>query len=719
MPFRVKVCPQRCAQDALSDIQHLSADWVAHGHYGFPNLKNLSPDLNVERNGYPPVVECFLDTAAVNFKANFDSGALHCHQVTKILSQFAHILSCILVPPHCALEEIYTMGPEDTTCLKNWNQIRSEPGEDCIHDVIEIHATALPDEPANSSWDGDLTYEQLSSLSSKLAELLVEQSFGPEVVVPIYTERSRWTAVAMLAVLKAGGAFLLLDPAHSNSRIEAIYRTVEAQALIASVKPCNAAYMVFTSGSTGTPKGVVIEHSLFATNALTRSRSQVLPAKARVLQRASPAFDASIAEILFTLVAGGCVCVPREVDRHTNIVEYVRHFAVNVLYLTPSVARGLKLDQLPYLKALILVGEPMNEVDIATWAGHVDLVNAYGLSECSIETSFLQPVPISTDHRNIGIAPCASCWTVDPENHNTLLPIPQHSSRHPDRLRQIRGGQPHGIYKTDDLVQYAPQLNGFLLYHGRTDTQVKLRGQRIQLGEVEHCIYRCAGNTLKTAIVELVTVDDKPSALVAFLLTAEDGTTGVPNSGDILRSSTPQFRPLVQDVRRSLENQVSSYMTPARFLPLSYVPKSLTGKTDRKYLRETAGRLPLTPTDEVTGIIVQRAPVSEPERILQEVVGDVLQLNMNAVGLDSNLFHLGGNSLAAIKLISRLRRLGWHNLRRTDFHQHPVLSHLALKLGESAQLQTPPEGESASSTRVSWEPLESFRAMREFLGHDR
>lgn len=127
------------------------------------------------------------------------------------------------------------MGPEDTTCLKNWNQIRSEAGEDCIHDVIEIHATALPDEPAISSWDGDLTYEQLSSLSFKMAELLVEQSFGPEVVVvPIYTERSKWTAVAMLAVLKAGGAFLLLDPAHSNSRNEAIYRTVEARTVIVS-----------------------------------------------------------------------------------------------------------------------------------------------------------------------------------------------------------------------------------------------------------------------------------------------------------------------------------------------------------------------------------------------------------------------------------------------------------------------------------------------------
>ena len=101
-----------------------------------------------------------------------------------------------------------------------------------------------------------------------------------------------------------------------------------------------------------------MEHRSFATNVLTRSRSQVLPATARVLQLALRAFDASIAEILFTLVAGGCVCVPREVDRHTNIVEHVRHFAVNVLYLTSSVARGLKLDQLPYLKALILVVSP-------------------------------------------------------------------------------------------------------------------------------------------------------------------------------------------------------------------------------------------------------------------------------------------------------------------------------------------------------------------------
>ncbi|KAE8334652.1 hypothetical protein BDV24DRAFT_169985 [Aspergillus arachidicola] len=209
-----------------------------------------------------------------------------------------------------------------------------------------------------------------------------------------------------------------------------------------------------SSGSSSTRNGAVIEHRSFATNALTRSRSQVLPVKARVLRLASRAFNACIAEILFTLVADG---------------------------------------------------------------------------------------------------------------------------------------YPHDIYKTGDLVHHAPQLDGFLLYHGRKDAQVKLRGQRIELGEVEHCIHCRAESTLKTAIVELATADDKPSALVAFLLTAEDGTTGVPNSGDILRSSTPQFQSLVQDVRRSLENQLPSYITPARFLPLSYLPKSLTGKTDRKYLHETAG----------------------------------------------------------------------------------------------------------------------------------
>lgn len=156
-----------------------------------------------------------------------------------------------------------------------------------------------------------------------------------------------------------------------------------------------------------------------------------------------------------------------------------------------------------------------------------------------------------------------------------------------------------------------------------------------------------------------MTADDKPSALVAFLLTAEDGTTGVPNSGDILRSSTPQFQPLVQDVRRSLENQLPSYMSPARSLPLSYLPKSLTGKTNRKYLCETAGRLPPTPTDEVTRIIIPRGLISEPVRIIREVIGDVFQLDMKAVCLDSNFFHLGGNSLAAIKLVSSVKRLGW------------------------------------------------------------
>ncbi|KOC15626.1 hypothetical protein AFLA70_281g001200 [Aspergillus flavus AF70] len=608
----------------------------------------------------------------------------------------------------CALEEIYTIGPEDTTCLKNWNQIRSEPGDECIHDVIEILATAQPDEPALSAWDDYLTYDQLSSLSRKVAELLVEQSVGPAGVVPIYTERSKCTAVPILAVLKAGGAFLLLDPAYSNNRIEAMCRIAEARTIIVSpslvkthspdfspmhvlsVEDAEHDSVLATASSRHQAEALETMQCClsFATHALTRSRSQVLAAKARVLQLTSRAFDASIAEIPFTLVAGGCACVPREVDRYTNIVEYVRYFAVNVLDLTPSVARGLQPDELPHLRTLILVGEPMNEGDIATRTGNVDLVNAYGPSECFIETSSQQPVTISTDHRNIGIAPCASCWTVDPENHNTLLPIVAVGEvlvEGPIVGRgYIRGGQPHGIYKTDDLVQYAPQLNGSLLYHGRTDTQVKLRGQRIELGEVEHCIHRCAKNMLKTAIVELVTADDKPSALVAFILTAEDGTTGVPNSSDILRTSTPQFQSLVHDVRRSLESQLPSYMTPARFLPLCYLPKSLTGKTDRKYLRETAGRLPPMPTDEVTRIIVPRGPVSEPVRIIREVIGDVLQLDMKAVCLDSNFFHLGGNSLAAIKLISSVKRLEWHNLRGTDIQQHPVLSHLALKLDESA-----------------------------------
>ncbi|KAE8310622.1 hypothetical protein BDV41DRAFT_566390 [Aspergillus transmontanensis] len=562
MPFRVKVRPQKFIQDALSDTQHLSADWVAHGHYGFPNLKNLSPEYSAAcQNGYPLV-------------ANFDPGALQGDPVSKIPSQFAHNLSSIL----------------DAACLKNWNQIRSEPGEDCIHDLIEIHATAKPDELAISAWDGNLTYKQLSSLSSK---------------------RSKWTAFAMLAVLKAGGAFLLLDQAIlTDAEHDSVLATAssrhQAEALLASVKLCNAAYMVFKSCSTGTPKGAVVEHRSFATHALTFSRSQVLAAKARVLQLASRAFDASIAEIPFTLVAGGCVCVPREVDRYTNIVEYVRYFAFNVLYLTSSVARGLKPDQLPHVRTLILVGEPMNEGDIATWAGHVDLVNAYGPSECSIETSLQQPVAIS---RPPQYKHCTLCVLLDsgPANHNTLLPIGAVGELLVEG--PIVGGQPHGIYKTGDLLQYAPQLGGSLLYHGRKDTQVKLHGRRIELGVVEHCIHRCAGNTFKTAIVELVTADDKPSALVAFLLTTEAGTTGVPNSGDIFRN-----------IRRSLENQLPPYMIPARFPPLSYIPKSLTGKTDRKYLRETAGRLPPAPTDEVTGIIVPRGPVYEPK----------------PVGLDSN-----------------------------------------------------------------------------------
>ncbi|OGM49538.1 hypothetical protein ABOM_001685 [Aspergillus bombycis] len=790
MPFKVKLCPQKCVRDVLSNIQRLFAGWTAHEHFGMPKLRGLSaeysaacnfqnllviqpstlretkvPDVlgtlsegsfDVERNGYPLVMECFLGTASVTFKATFAPGAVHSRQMSKILSHFSHALSQILLAPHATLEEISTISPDDMECLKNWNPIRLSPVEDCIHGLIERHATARPTEPAISSWDGNLTYEQLITLSSRLADLLIEHAVGPEVVVPIYTERSKWTAVAMLAVLKAGGAFLLLDPSHPSSRIEGLCRKVEAPTIIvsssllnshspdfspmhilsvgesgsitdvttlsgqqqarapvASVSPYNAAYVVFTSGSTGTPKGVIIEHRSFIANVLAGTGGKCTD-KARVLQLASATFDASIAEILFTLVAGGCICVPREADRYTNLVEYVRSFAINFLYLTPSIARGLEPDQLSHLEALALVGEPMNEGDIATWANHVDLVNAYGPSECSIVTCFQQPVTLSTDHRNIGISASASCWIVDPEDHDTLLPIgavgellvegpivgrgylndPEKTAAAfipaPPWLHKIRGGQPHSIYKTGDLVQYAPQLDGSLLYLGRKDTQVKLRGQRIELGEVEHYILRCAAKILRTVIVELVAAVDRPPALVAFLLTTEEDTADVPDCGGILRSLTPRFQSLVQHIRQSLKSELPSYMIPTRFLPLDHVPKASTGKADRRQLREAAASLPLTSMDDVAEKVVSRLPVTEAERILQELVEDVLQLSKDAVSMESNFFHLGGDSLTAIRLISRIKRLGWHNINGTDIYQHPVLSDLALKLDNSAQLPDTP-----------------------------
>lgn len=655
-------------------------------------------------------------------------------------------------------EERCLLGEADMLRLEGWNSMVPKRLNRCVHELIVEQCRSQPDALAVCAWDGNFTYAELDALSSVLSAHLSKRGVGPEVLVPLYFEKSRWTTVAMVGVMKAGGAFVLLDPSHPQARLETICRMVAAQVVVSSamnhmraaalaavvvlvgdnemawrspvrswagslVTPDNALYVVFTSGSTGTPKGAIISHAAFATSAMAQIPRYHLTRQSRVLQFSSYAFDASILEIITTLVIGGCICVPSDAARRDNIAGAAHELRITVAQLTPSTTRLLRPADLPTMQTLVLVGEPIAQKDIQQWCGHVQLVNAYGPAECSIVASVHPTLSAVSDAGNIGWASGCVCWVVDRADHERLLPIgavgelliegptvargylndPERTAAAfielPTWLRQFRqdycdlgGGR---LYKTGDLVQYA--ADGSLRFVGRKDTQVKLRGQRIELGEVEHHTRRSFPGA-RDVVAEVVTAADSGRApmLVAFVWvdnqTLEDsegdGRSVDDEAADILAAPTDGFRAAIPTTKTTLHDAIPAYMVPAVFLPLRGVPLSATGKTDRRRLRDRAAALSRADIEAYSGsAATKRRPSTPAERTLQALWAQVLNCPLNYIGADDNFFGLGGDSISAMHLASLTTTQGF-NLSVSDIFVLPQLGTLATVLFKSQNIDT-------------------------------
>ncbi|OTA60874.1 acetyl-CoA synthetase-like protein [Hypoxylon sp. EC38] len=637
------------------------------------------------------------------------------------------------------MDQTFSLTDRDKAQIYMWNKDPPSRTQYCVDTLIHERCLSQPTAPAVCAWDGEFSYMELEHLSSALAQHLMTLGVGPEVFVPLCFEKSRWTIVAMLAVTKAGGAFVLLDPSHPKARLLSICQSVSATVIVAlsecsklaanlvatvvdigdeksewfadkcpwvpsSATPENALYAVFTSGSTGTPKGVVSEHSSFSAAIHPYTQAVGLDHESRVFQFASYAFDVTIFDTFMTLINGGCVCVPSNNDRWSDIAKAIHHFRVTHSSLTPTVARILDPQDLPTLRTIVLGGEKLSPTDTAKWASHVRVVNLYGASECSImsiQSTTGDSSPLQTTDHTTG----SSSWIVDPNDHDKLLPVGVVGEllvegpivgrgyidnlektattfiQPPTWLREFRGnGYCQKVYKSGDLAQY--DANGSVQFVGRKDTQVKLRGQRIELSEVEHNI-RLAFPSASDVVVEVVTMPDssRPPTLVAFIRNGDNVDTESRDSkaisGKIIVEPTDWLRSQVAILQSHLQQSLPSYMVPAVFLPLSTLPLTSTHKTNRKLLRElvtTLSREGLEKYQPKTG--VNRVPLTTMEKLLQQYFARVLNLPVEHIGADDHFFRRGGDSLMAMKLVAMARK-GRHNLTVQDVFEHPQLSTLA------------------------------------------
>ncbi|KAE8151712.1 acetyl-CoA synthetase-like protein [Aspergillus avenaceus] len=723
VPLRIKLQQQKTIKGLLLSVHKQTTALMPYEHFGLPKIRRLNEGAAIAcryqtlliiqpyqqqnasticGNVREEMSEEIVDNYALTLEATLDQGdrvhfgALYDHAViaesfmTAILDQLDHFLTQITSNSDRLASEIFTLGCRQLQKISIWNHHVPYSINACVQDFVCRHVFSNPDATAVDAWDGNLTYSELDMQSERLAIQLQRLNVGRGNFVMVFLGKSYLQVVAMMAVMKAGAAFVLNQAAHLGPAVlnmstfsgETLPR-FQADVRHVSVGPDDPVYAIFTSGSTGRPKGVVVQHRAFLTSAVINGAAQYVDKYSRVLQLASFSFDASIAEILYPLVHGGCVCIPSDSDSRNDLEETMNGFHVTWATMTPSLARALSPKKVKTLRTLALGGEAMTAEDIEMWS-HIQLVNGYGPVECCVD-SIVQPVITrNSDPSNIGRGMAVVPWVVNPSDPEILLPIgaigelalegPILASgylddeertaaafiEYPSWLRQLRLGKRGRVYKTGDLVQYRPDEDGTIRYIGRKDHQVKLRGQRIELGEVEYHIRQCLPQN-RNVTVEIVTPEDGSySYLAAFIIWDDVPSVSSSTPDSVFADTTSQFQAEIQAIEMTLRDLLPSYMIPTSFIPCTHMPLSSAGKVDRRKLREDASKLSRVSLRRYRNVRShKRQPNGPAETALHKAVSKVLNLPEHEFGTEDNIFHIGLDSITAMKLVSRLREQGW------------------------------------------------------------
>lgn len=665
---------------------------------------------------------------------------------SQLADYFDLAISAVLRNPRGLLDDLNLFSVADQQRLRRWNPPLPDPTRVCVHEVIERRAIDQPYHLAVSGSDGQFTYKELDRYSSQIAGYLIARGCVTGQCVPICFERSRWTAVAMVAVMKAGGTFVPLEHTHPWSRLQEICRRTHASLILSStaqsslskslsdeiivvgddilkgrngriiprsyrnIDPDQAAYVLFTSGTTGVPKGVMIPHSSYTSAAESHIRAFSIRPQSRVLQFSSYSFDVSVMEILTTLMAGATVCVITEQERSQMLTEGTCPLTVTHAFITPSVAGAMDATRSLWVQNLILLGEPVSASHIAQWHGACNLINGYGPTECSVINIVRTGLSPDLDPGNIGWPLGIHCWVVDKDDHEKLLPIgavgelilsgPSVGQGYLDQTR----GKAEGFldcpkwmmdiypetsshwrfYKTGDLVRYVI-ADGSLRFEGRKDQQIKIRGQRVELEEIEYHVRRCFPDA-KEAVVSQVMVPEKSSSLlsnsvpvprlVACVWKGSGGERVVVNgiNGDsghahsLLGSPSRQFHADTAAALTQLRDALLGYMVPSIFLPIDQVPRTKAGKTDRRRLDEELSSMKPEHWDAFSDVQQgKKSMETETERKLHSILAEVLELSPDEVGAEDSFFHLGGDSILAMKVAAHAREEG------LDISAHDIL----------------------------------------------
>ena len=623
--------------------------------------------------------------------------------IERMVGHLITLLQGVMAEPNITIDQAPLLTEEEQQqLLVTWNDTAMPtPTDRCIHELFERQVVQRPQAIAVTFEGHALTYEQLNRKANQLAHYLRKLGVGPETLVAIATERSLETVVGILGALKAGGAFLPIDPTYPQERIAFMFTDSGAPILLTqaalvnilpengaqiirldedwpqialepetnpglAVRPENTAYVIYTSGSTGRPKGAALRHNGLCNLAEVQRQAFGIHEGSRILQFAPLSFDASVWEMAMALANGGTLCLARQsvLSSGPELLRLLRDERITTVTLPPSVLTVLSSQELPDLQVIVAAGEKCTAEIVQEWAPGRRFFNAYGPTETTVCASMHLCSPDDSQDPPIG-HPIGNCRLYIVDVNLQIVPVgvpgelviggvnvgrgylnrPELTEEKfiPDPF----GGPDDKLYRTGDLVRY--RADGAIEFLGRIDHQVKIRGFRIELGEIESLL-RHHDDILDAVVVAHAFGEQEDKRLVAYLLVEE----GVALEPSVLRAY--------------LQQQLPEYMTPSHFVFLNEFPLSPAGKVDRK-------ALPAPDSDRSAVATEYVAPRNETEEILVAISEELLAVDK--VGVNDNFFELGGHSLLATQFISRVREAFDVEVELRTLFERPTIALIA------------------------------------------
>ncbi|HZB43822.1 MAG TPA: amino acid adenylation domain-containing protein, partial [Pyrinomonadaceae bacterium] len=632
--------------------------------------------------------------------------------VERMSSHFRNLLEGVAANAGQRLSELPLLGErERRRLLVEWNETREDYALDkCLHELFEEQAARTPEAVALVFEGERLTYGELNASANRLAHHLIAVGVGPEVIVGFCVERSPEMVVGLLGIMKAGGAYMPLEPEYPRERLAFMLRNAGGRVLLtekkfagllpqeaervvlideerervaprdernpsSGVAADNLIYVIYTSGSTGEPKGAMLAHRGVSNCLLWLQQTHRLAAADRVLLKAPLSFDSSVWELFWPLLVGAGVVIARPGEQRDSayLVDLIARARVTTVHFVPSMFQVFLeekgVEACDSLRRVVCGGEALSPAGVARFRERLgaELHNFYGPTETSIG-SINWPCDEVADRRTLPIGrPVANTRSYILDRHLRPVPVGVHGELHTGGVGVARGylsrpgltaerfiPDPFGptpgarLYRTGDVARYLP--DGSIDFLGRIDHQVKLRGLRIELGEIEAALE--SHPSVRDAAV--VMREDVPGdkRLAAYL---------VPQQGASLSSS---------ELRGFLKERLPDFMLPSAFVLLDEMPLTHNVKIDRRAL----------PAPGDARAAEAERPYVAPRTPVEEVVASVWAgvLGLGRVGAQDNFFDLGGHSLLATQVMSRVREAFGVELPLRTLFESPTVSGLAL-----------------------------------------